>query len=377
VISFLCGSGISVGAEMPGVEELTRQVLSGENLIRYAGTFAVVDDSSRYLERVKDDDETLQFVRRLHQLAEAFYSRFDDGRIIDYEEIAYLAAQLDDCLMFNYENAALLPLIEQLSSEVGGDERLRELSSDAVELVSGVVWSRLRRAAARVDHLASITGACKAAVAADDSVGLISLNHDTVLEQALRQAGVRFKDGFTEPASDEIDAWNNDFDAPVSLYKLHGSVNWYRLWLDDRQTVVRTDAADPYHLKDAAGERLDFPAEARGQFLAGTFNKIFAYQSPVFFEQHIGAYEALRRSSTLIVIGYGFRDKAINTRVIDWLSNSEARLIIVHRDPESAVKGGRPALRHAVARAATQGQVATIEKWVEDASWEEIATDLA
>jgi hypothetical protein len=254
---------------------------------------------------------------------------------------------------------------------VGGAERLRELSSDAVEYLNGVVWSRLRRSPSRVDYLRCITDACK-----DGPVGLISLNHDTVLEQALRHDGISFKDGFTRPVSKEIDAWSNDFDADVQLYKPHGSVNWYRLSLDDRKTVVRTDADDPYHLRDDAGELLDFPANARGLFLAGTFNKILEYQTPVYFEQQWGAFEAMRQSSALVVIGYGFGDKAINTRIIDWLEDTSHRLILVHRNPVSALESARPALRGAIARAAPRLQYATIEKWAEEATWQEIAADL-
>jgi hypothetical protein len=376
MICFLLGSGISIPAGMPAVDALTEQVLSAENVIRYAGTFGVVGDSSGRIDRVEDDDPTMEFVRQLYTIVADFYSRFGVDKAVDYEELAYLAAQLDDCLMFNYENPALLPLIEQLSSALGGDERLRELSSDAVELISGIVWARLRQPAARVDHLSCVTDACKAAQDTGDRVGLISLNHDTVLEQALRHDRVSFKDGFADRVSSEIDAWANDFESLVALYKLHGSVNWYRLWINERQTVVRTDAIDPYHLTDDGGERLDFPADARGQFLAGTFNKILAYQSPVYFEQHYGAYEALSASSALVVIGYGFRDKAINTRIIHWLEDRSHRLILVHRDHLTAVNGGRPAVRSAIARAADRGQYAVIQKWAEEATWEEIEADL-
>jgi hypothetical protein len=370
MITFLLGSGISIAAEMPGVGPMTDQVMSGENVIRYAGTFGAVSDDSP-IERVAQDDPTLQIVRRLLNVVADFYKHFGVDRDVNYEEIAYVAAQLDDCLMFNYENPALLPLIEQLEKELGGEDRLRELASDAVEYVSGVVWARLRRSPARVDHLKCITDACK-----EGAVGLISLNHDTVLEQALRHDGVPFKDGFTRPVSKEIDAWSNDFDANVKLFKLHGSVNWYRLSLAGRKTVVRTDADDPYHLEDDAGSRLDFPADARGQFLAGTFNKILAYQSPVYFEQQIGAFESMRDSSALVVIGYGFGDKAINTRIVDWLEDSSHRLILVHRDPVSVLDTARPALRDAIGRAAPRLQYATIERWAEEATWAEIAADL-
>jgi hypothetical protein len=370
MITFLLGSGISVAAEMPGVGLLTQQVLSGENVVRYAGTFGVVGDDSP-IERISQNDLTLNFVRRLSNLDDDFYEHFGVSHEVSYEEIAYVAAQLDDCVMFDYENPALLPLIERLENELGGAEQLRELARDAVNYVSGLVWSCLRRPPARVDHLKCITDACEG-----NRVGLISLNHDTVVEQALRHDGVPFKDGFTQTVSEEIKAWSNDFVADIKLFKLHGSVDWYRLSIDGRKTVVRSDADDPYHLRNDDGNILDFPADARGQFLAGTFNKILAYQSPVYFEQQIGAYEAMRESSALVVIGYGFGDKAINTRIIEWLEDTSRRIILVHRDPVSALKAARPAIRDAISRAAPRLQYAIVERWAEEATWAEIAADL-
>ena len=115
MITFLVGSGISIEAQMPAVGPMTEQVLSGENVIRYAGTFAVVGDSSP-VERVAQDDPTLAFVRRLRDIAAEFYGHFGSDHDASYEDIAYVAAQLDDGVMFNYENPALLPLIKQLES---------------------------------------------------------------------------------------------------------------------------------------------------------------------------------------------------------------------------------------------------------------------
>jgi SIR2-like domain len=370
MITFLLGSGISMAAGMPAVGPMTELLLAGENVIRYAGTFALVDDSSP-VHRVSQDDPTLLFIRRLNHLAAAFYKHFGSDHDVNYEDIAYLVSQLNECLTFNYENPALLPLIRQLQGELGDTERLCELSRDAVEYVNGVVWRRLRFKPQQVDYLRCITDACKGG-----PVGLISLNHDTVLEQALRHDGISFKDGFTKPVSKEIDAWSEDFDANVKLFKPHGSVNWFRLSLAERKTVVRTDADDPYHLYDDDGVLLDFPANARGLFLAGTFNKIFEYQSPVYFEQLWAAFESMRQSSALVVIGYGFGDKAINTRIIDWLEDTSHRLILVHRNPDSAVRAARPALRFAIERAAPRLQYYTIEKSAEEATWEEIAADL-
>ncbi|MCP9486996.1 MAG: hypothetical protein MSC30_14175 [Gaiellaceae bacterium MAG52_C11] len=78
MITFLLGSGISIAAGMPGVGPMTDQVVSGENVIRYAGTFAVVGDDSP-IERVAQDDPTLAFVRRLHAFTGDFYRHFEVG----------------------------------------------------------------------------------------------------------------------------------------------------------------------------------------------------------------------------------------------------------------------------------------------------------
>jgi hypothetical protein len=115
---------------------------------------------------------------------------------------------------------------------------------------------------------------------------------------------------------------------------------------------------------------------AREQFLAGTFNKIVAYQSPVFFELHVGAHQALRDSSTLVVIGYRFRDKAINTRIIDWLADPNRRMVLVHRKPVAVLNGRRPAIRDAICHASEHGRVATVEKCAEAVTWEEISAEL-
>ncbi len=288
----LLGSGISIPAGMPGVTALTQQVISGQNVVRYAGSFLVLDAAApNESDLVRDDEVILRLVRALAERASDFYGRYAQAREIDYEELAFLTTQLADCVL-EYENPALAPLLRELRDELHLPQAkaVVDIASAATDYILGSLWSILRRPPIRLDHLDTLIAYCRAQ---PDGVALVTLNHDTVLEQALRRAGLAFTDGFEEEPvhqpADELRSWSDSFPEPVRLLKLHGSVNWYRIWIDDRQVVVRSDAADPYHL----GERFDFPADARGQFLAGTFNKALAYSSPVYADEHARFHEWL------------------------------------------------------------------------------------
>ena len=47
------------------------------------------------------------------------------------------------------------------------------------------------------------------------------------------------------------------------------------------------------------------------------------------------------------MIGYGFRDKAINARIVAWAERpGERRLVVVHRDPDRVGQGARGAIRN-------------------------------
>jgi SIR2-like domain len=371
----LIGSGISLPAGMWGVERLTAQVLSAEGVIRYAATY-VLGDTPNESDRVSRDDPEVRFVHELADLAKAFEGQYVDGRDPDYETIAYLADQVDACLGLEYENAALLPLLNLLITNVAGGDvnQLREIAGGATDYILGIVWSALSRRPDRLDHLAAIADGCRSL---SEPVWLVSLNHDTVLEQALRREGITFTDGFEDLLTDEIAAWTDTYSEAIRVVKPHGSVNWYRTGRLGRSLLVRADVADPYHMRDRDGELMEFPVDGRGQILAGTFNKILSYQTPVFAEQILRFHEALREAEALIVIGYGFRDKAISTRVIAWAAEDPSRrLVVLHREPGDLIARARPAAERMLLRGRDSGQARFVERWVEEAAWQGIQAQL-
>jgi hypothetical protein len=92
---------------------------------------------------------------------------------------------------------------------------------------------------------------------------------------------------------------------------------------------------------------LEFRADLRPVLLTGTFDKPLAYDSTVYTDQHYRFHGSLRQADTLVVIGYGFRNKAINSRLIGWLHSApRRRLVVAHRDVDGLVAGARPAIAH-------------------------------
>jgi hypothetical protein len=179
---------------------------------------------------------------------------------------------------------------------------------------------------------------------------LFTLNHDLVLEHALRERGIAFSDGFSG-SHGSLMLWNDSYPAATCrLFKLHGSVNWFRFRIREagveRQVIARAEA-DVLHAIGPNVERLDVPLDARPEFLVGTFNKILGYASGIYADQHFRFHEALSDADRLLVVGYGFRDKAINARVVAWLNEGRRRrLVVVHRQPTQLLgQGARGAIR--------------------------------
>ena len=54
---------------------------------------------------------------------------------------------------------------------------------------------------------------------------------------------------------------------------------------------------------------------ARLLLLMGTFNKMLLYTASLWGELHCHFHHSLSRDSALVVCGYGFRDKGINTKI--------------------------------------------------------------
>jgi len=173
-----------------------------------------------------------------------------------------------------------------------------------------------------------------------------TLNHDLLVERLLDQNHITYQDGFDKPDGDvryfneSLLLENKD---KIRLYKLHGSLNWFRVRdnlssdaILDRYALLLNPNA--WHNRNSRGE---FVHNLSGVplFLTGSYNKMFQYNYGII-KHMLHHYEVdLHTSSYLIVSGYGWNDKGINGRLFEWLSRSSRnKLILLHHNPETSIK---------------------------------------
>lgn len=373
-VVFLLGSGICVDAGMPSIKDISEQVFSGAGVVRHSdATYYIAGEgAANYAYYRAAAEPAIAFAHRLRDLVDGYFADYIGERTANYEDVANLAKQVGDAISGEYENPALLPLLRELREDVPDPSELMDLATQTRDYIRDVVWRMLNRHVERVDHLQAVIDGCRALGETD----LFELNHDRVVEKAVAEAGIDVSDGFTRSVGD-VFFWADEFARLIRHFKLHGSITWFHRTLPEEPwrgwVVARSTTDDPYHERGAAGELLDFPADGRPVLLAGTFDKPLAYDSTVYADQHYRFHESLRRTRTVVVFGYGFRDKAINARLIGWLNGApDRRLIVGHGDVESLVGGARFAIGGKWNRWIRDGRLRVIEKWVADTSWDDV-----
>jgi len=107
-----------------------------------------------------------------------------------------------------------------------------------------------------------------------------------------------------------------------------------------------------YQAKDPKKPLFEHVLVSEGpRILAGTFNKILDYNSEVFIELHHRFHRALQDCKTLVVCGYGFGDKGVNTRIAEWRHKPwiPKLLIIDPAAPSKIVQRARGAIQREIA----------------------------
>ena len=142
--------------------------------------------------------------------------------------------------------------------------------------------------------------------------------------------------------------------------------------------VARSTGNDPNHERDGQGQLLDIPIDGRPALVVGTFDKALRYDAGVIAEQHFRFHESLRDAQRLVVVGYGFRDKGINTRLIDWTVGSpNRRLVVVHGNEKALTRGARPAVQGKWETWRSEGRLVVISHMVGDTDWLAIRSSCA
>lgn len=162
-------------------------------------------------------------------------------------------------------------------------------------------------------------------IQSDGCLNIISLNYDTCIEQYCTEHRLNYSDGFT-------DRWNPETfgsaTADICLYKLHGSVNWYRT---DRGNYVKIPV-DTRKFTENASKIPLISGENAESLMLYPMQKL-DYVEPVL-EMLVHIKHILESDCNfLIVVGYSFRDEHIKNIILDAaMKNKNMHLILISPD---------------------------------------------
>lgn len=305
----------------------------------------------------------------------------------NYEEIAYLAAQGCEQWSGEIDNPVILEFINRLRIEMaseicelndhshktcldnaGKNDMLASLFEETRNYIADIVWRCLLRSPRSLKHMNMI----KYIYEKTELTSISTLCHDIHLETFLRNEGIALVDGFSDSTDADIRYWNSNLSSngKTSFLKLHGSIDWFELkpYSGDMYDYSVGQIAAHLHcmrLKTSTGDRLN--SRGRPLLLIGTFNKISEYSSGIFRDIHCCFRSTVRKADLLVVCGYSFGDKGINSEIVDWICGDRKRhLTLIHPDKQYLLSHSRPAIRDNWNEWEKHNSVSVIDKYLED-----------
>lgn len=187
-----------------------------------------------------------------------------------------------------------------------------------------------------------------------------TLNHDLVFEGfgKTEQLSGKISDGFTKDAScyygkhkggEEESKWvplkyyTGEYDTNIRLYKLHGSID--QVFFMEENPLRGLEPTVCVKIRKSIGYgdlekrngtgKVSSPSQTHANFLTGKTTNACSYKDPVLYSKLFNHFERnLRLSTKLIIIGYGFKDEAINERITGY----SGQVYIVDPCPSEKVK---------------------------------------
>ena len=379
--AILLGAGSSLAAGFPSTKDLTDLILSGNGVTRGSDSSIYIDDDGPPSEKTRLAN---CMVRRLHAEAELYYSTHSKKRVVNYEDLFYLAHQASDDLSGEMENPAAGPFVEKLRVvspliETTTDTDRIDLLSETCNYIADVVWRSLCHEPECLNQLDVIAHACKSVGCRVTSIS--TLCHDTHVETFLKRKGISLADGFDAEPQVGVRYWNGDFSpsGTTPFLKLHGSVNWFRLRPDvgdEYDERIGIPLNGDYQRTQTEDNKLQLAVDDRPLLLIGTFNKISEYSSGIFRELHHRFRSTIMEANRMVVCGYSFGDKGINTEIIDWIYGKRGRrLVIIHPNPDCLICNARRAIRKNWPVWKKNGSISIINKRFQDVGIEEFAAE--
>lgn len=150
---------------------------------------------------------------------------------------------------------------------------------------------------------------------------IVTTNYDRLIEYAIDFADGKINTGFSGNYIQKFTQFsNNSIRRAVNLYKVHGSIDWFRH--KENHNILSLQFFDKSKLSDKYTPLIVTPGSGK------------------YKETHVDPFrtvmskadEALRNSASYLCIGYGFNDEHIQPIVIDENRNNKKPIVIVAKD---------------------------------------------
>ena len=206
-------------------------------------------------------------------------------------------------------------------------------------------------------------------------VDVFTLNHDCLIEEAFRATGQTLHDG-SQPSGDGRHVLklgtSSASDARCTLLKLHGSLQWFR-W---RRSTALDDPWEEWLGRLSGDAEAPAPewdvVDERPLLLIGRFNKEERYTGPIFGPLFCEFRRRLQDHKSLVVSGYSFGDKAINSILIDWIygaDKGERKIVVAHENECDLRKGAREAVSKKWDSWKKSGNLVVLTSFLGNLSW--------
>ncbi len=283
---FLLGAGASRDAGIPTIQDMTTEFVNDP--IQAVKSFLPFSEPSGTIKEI---------IKNLSDTAEKFFGN------TDLELIMSLILRLED----EKEKDLLETKFQQLS----------KISKEDLQGIKAMIQGYIRKKCEDikdVEYLWPLEGLCK-----DQKLNIFTLNYDGTIEIFCEKKDIKYFDGF-DPG------WNKkQFDDPeieLNLFKLHGSLYWFRTKSNKTIKVPMKGLQFSYikYLTDEeVSEMMIYPTLEKNKQLG-----VYSWLSQKFKDE-------LNNSDLCIVMGYSFRDEDITESIIESLtSNNNLWLIIAN-----------------------------------------------
>jgi hypothetical protein len=365
-ISFLFGAGFSIPITNITTQKITNSILEGERVIRHTNAQYYIKENNNFSHneifyRKKCVNEILILISRIKTYIDECYQRETN-----YEDIYYVISQLYENMSENYDNPILYPFTEKIDINNIGEMGAGELLKESTTYIEGVVKSCLNQ---NIDDENLEEFKFLEKVISDYKTDIYTLNHDKILEKWFEYKSIKYIDGFIRKSGD-IAKWDSDVfseNEGTRIFKLHGSIDWSRfLKLNSDENIIGISQED-FIGNDKKGYIWE-----NNLMLLGNHNKILEYTHSIFSTLFCYFWSSLKETDTLIVSGYSFGDKGINSRLIHWLNEIGEKMIIIHPNISNLKKSARGAISNNWDKWVSQNKLYTVEKGIEEVEMKDI-----